>query len=869
MSNVNLTDPAQRLLEKCFEVYSTQWEADGADVEEVKLDVYSHIHAKYGSVEVVTDGELQALLEGMGFTLDGLELNLESPTKSLKRIEPSPSFFRRFFGGYWRMMTQHWFGVLAWPILIILIEFLSNFCGGIWFSPVSRWQQAALILVVAAGGLVHYRRIQQEADLPWWDGVIRGVGVVVAGYWSLLLIPVLVMGTFGYGMGVVWTIGIGLIAFPIYLVCASVASAPIFLFAGFVRNRGKKSVKNSALLGCFIGLALLFIVEGPFYLTRIAAANDNAALIRKLGSSEMLVQMEYESRWGYGVNLDTTGYVISSFGGDVLGMSSRNREHEDIAQLYYQVTGETLDGANYRGRQLRGSGRDGDAFDENIGGDGVMQRVPDLAMSSARYDAHVDAKSNLVYWESTFVFKNSGSRQKEARMQLLLPPNGVVTRLTLWVNGEPREAAFAATSKVKAAYQDVAVEQRRDPVLVRWVGPDRVMVQCFPVPASGEMKIRLGVTSKPDSENRVFVPRVIERNFDVPNDLQASLWVQGNTDLSMHGLEMSSAEGKWRETHGEVSMTDLMDKHAHVKVNLEAIPDKVWTIDRFKKGDQNVLVGTQSKSSKKEVQSVVVIIDGSSGVASWKEDIAEVIDSLNASGKLIRVIVANQEQVVELIEGDALRELDFVGGQNNLPALLDGYDIAVSEKADTLVWIHGDQPIRFDGEAAFTQRVEHGFHKPNIVTVDLTGGPNRVLEQLGKEMKIYAQLRPSNPEELDGEIEDLMQGESSVMLWKYVAEGEQPTDGVKVWDQLVRWKVWREVEDQESSEELVKRAALYQLVTPVSGAVVLETQEQYDKHGLVPIGSETAPHVPSIPEPQCFFLLMIGSFIIFVRRNRD
>jgi len=45
-------------------------------------------------------------------------------------------------------------------------------------------------------------------------------------------------------------------------------------------------------------------------------------------------------------------------------------------------------------------------------------------------------------------FGNSGKRNKEARMQLLLPADGVVSRLTLWVNDEPQEAAFFSTVKV-------------------------------------------------------------------------------------------------------------------------------------------------------------------------------------------------------------------------------------------------------------------------------------------------------------------------------------------------------------------------------------------------------------------------------------
>jgi len=45
------------------------------------------------------------------------------------------------------------------------------------------------------------------------------------------------------------------------------------------------------------------------------------------------------------------------------------------------------------------------------------------------------------------------------------------------------------------------------------------------------------------------------------------------------------------------------------------------------------------------------------------------------------------------------------------------------------------------------------------------------------------------------------------------------------------------------------------LVTPVSGAVVLENQQQYEAAGLQPVGSMT---VPSIPEPGTMALIALG-----------
>jgi hypothetical protein len=53
----------------------------------------------------------------------------------------------------------------------------------------------------------------------------------------------------------------------------------------------------------------------------------------------------------------------------------------------------------------------------------------------------------------------------------------------------------------------------------------------------------------------------------------------------------------------------------------------------------------------------------------------------------------------------------------------------------------------------------------------------------------------------------------------------------------------------------VALATRYQLVTPVTGAVVLETAQQYDESRLTPVTPAT---VPTIPEPHEWALILIA-----------
>ena len=100
---------------------------------------------------------------------------------------------------------------------------------------------------------------------------------------------------------------------------------------------------------------------------------------------------------------------------------------------------------------------------------------------------------------------------------------------------------------------------------------------------------------------------------------------------------------------------------------------------------------------------------------------------------------------------------------------------------------------------------------------------------------------------------------------KVVAEFPSANEAVQTSDHVAR--LWANDEvarilaarDSALNDAAIKLASKYQLVTPVTGAVVLETAQQYDAAGLTPVDPGS---VPTIPEPEMIVLLIVATVIL-------
>jgi Vault protein inter-alpha-trypsin domain len=781
------------------------------------------------------------------------------------QYDPGPNRFT-FFAG------------VIMPAISITVEATTHICADAFFDPIPTiWHLLLVIFVPLAQLQVWFAIRKRDADRLALAGYLNAVTIGISIFYGIVYLPLVPLALLAL------LFGLGFLPLaPFFSLLASLimrhqlkrvaATAPQRSFA--VKTRGL--LASLALTAAVIG-----VVELPATITRYGLSmatssspqmrSDGIRFLRRYGNKEALLRSCY----------DRTGWAT-----DVIGsvFSIHNPVTPEEAQkIYYRVTGETFDASIPPERAgvnlVRGDTID---FDGNQGGEHVGGgKLAGLSLASSKLNGTMDADGGVGYMEWTLVFRNDSNVQREARAEVQLPPVGVVSRLTLWVNGEEREAAFAGRGQVREAYKKVAIQQQRDPVLVTTAGRDRILVQCFPVPPNkGEMKIRFGITLplglEDETHANLLMPHFIFRNFSIPGNFKHAVWVQGKTPMWPLNTEfLSSRREDVFSVAGEINDGALADSNSSILLNRSDVKE-MWSDDPFNPGfaiSQSVTEHTPA-----HLQRIVLVIDTSATMKNYMPHIRRAIASL-PSGFDVKLIWADADENIESItltkpnmqDADANSTLTYVtfnGGADNGPALLQAWNVA-SEKAgnNAVVWIHGPQRLLLSPVDELSRRWERPYG-PTLYSVQTIAGADEIEKRLDgiDEMKSVARTGV-----LESDLKNLFaQLSGSVKTLQFVRSSKKRNEmhGVQTSDHLARLWASDEVarimtaRDTTLTGKATALAVRYQLVTPVSGAVVLETAEQYRASGLQPVDAGT---VPTIPEPEMVALLIVaGVFLIWL-----
>lgn len=756
------------------------------------------------------------------------------------------------------------FGV-ALPLITLGVELTTRLNSEVFFDPLPSFFHVLLVVFVPAANLAAWLALRSRNTRYLKKlALANGCAIGIALFYTLLFLPLLPIGAIAviyFGMGLL----------PL---------TPLLSFIVAVSLRGRLSQLargSQASLrlwpGVALGIVALLALDAPATLTRFGmqmATSDTAKTrsqgvrwLRVAGSDDLMLRLCYVRS---GATTDMLSFLFNI---------AHPLSTDEARKIYYRVTGVPFNAVpapvtGHRGRRQFFGDFDLDQGTETVGG-----RVRGLSLAASRLDGSLDGNAALGYLEWTLVFRNDSEIPAEARSQIALPPGAVVSRLTLWIEGEEREAAFAGRREVRQAYRSV-VSRNRDPVLVTTAGQDRILMQLFPVPEHGEMKVRLGMTLplalRSSQEGVLKLPYFHERNFDIGAQLRHAVWVESKTPLRSKLAAASSTDGAFA-FRSEVEDARLGAASSVILVERDT-GNEAWAVDSKQSG--YLVRQTISDRAAVAPGKLIVVLDGSA--------------SLNTAAPRIAMTFADMPQGVELelliahdgvTEGPArltgaalaeqIQEFDYDGGHDNTEALVRGIDKALAQPNSVLLWIHGPQPVLLSTEEALLQRLERRTKLPSLYELQLQPGVNLLGEKLEGRLTTIS-LR-------DADLQPLLlgwrRGARQIVVQR---ERLKTADGVVLQpatvtsDHLVRlWandEVARLLPSASRRQDAIALAQLYQLVTAVSGAVVLETQQQYATAGLEPVPPGT---VPTIPEPETWALIAIVLLVLaysYRRRQR-
>jgi hypothetical protein len=763
------------------------------------------------------------------------------------------------------------FGVVL-PLVAFAVELATGLCGGAFFDPIPTWGHGVAVLAVPTINYLLWAAARREGTPSPWLTTAAGAAMAIAFVYALIFLPLLPIALIG--------IVIGLGVLPWSPVLALVATAKL---AGRWIGEAGHNLRRW-LGGSLIGLAALILVDLPATATFVAVgwaggdpanARRGSELMRALGDETLLLRLCYGDG-GRAVGLASfaaSTWNEGAFSGRPGSTTAAARE------LYYRATGRPFNAAEPpRGRWQAGEW----GFDEDRGGAAVGGRARGLRLAASRLDGSVAADDNLAYVEWTAVFGNRAEFPQEARLTLALPPGAVASRATLWVNGVPREASVAGRGEARAAYENV-VSARRDPLLVTTHGGGRLLVQAFPVPPKASLKLRLGITAPleigPDGARGVALPAIAEKNFELPGDLRHQIWIEGKGALgtdhaAFRKRVLPSGATQLRAALHDGDLARLRPRIAAPRMQAPAV--KSAMLPASKAAPALHIVQTVARAPLKRPRSLILLVDGSAANRNSAASLERALEALPA-GLPVGFVAAGDDPVqVEPepwseVQGSrvrqALKGMAFNGGQDNLPALAEAAEAAGGTDS-VLLWIHGPQPVDFaHSRGRLEQLLERSRELPRLVRYQAQAGP--AFAVAGHPWFENARESPpsGNPA---ADLSALLAGLGSGEGWQVTRTQAPGRTGPAASAHIVRlWgaeKLAAAAGTQgKEREQAIALAHRLNIVTPVSGAVVLETDAEYRRGGLPVPGSAD---VPTVPEPETWALIALVAALLLWQHRR-
>lgn len=671
------------------------------------------------------------------------------------------------------------------PCLAMCFESNTHFMAKEFFDPFPTFNHYLLFGLIPASNLLAWLSARTNITSVYsltalGSGMALGIGIL----YSLMLLPLTPMMILMFPLGV---LGLApLLSIP----CTVVAGKTICKIAG--RHDTFFDPHQFKHLGHLIILVMVISVELPSTLTRIhltdAASNNRAQSqyaidwLRNWGSKEVLLRACYER---------------SGRATDLVG-SLYEHQHpisiDKARNIYYKVTGVAFNAVpipnSFRStiqhnglindpHRLNAGAVDEFDLDPDIAGEMIQGVARGLSVKDSQINGLVDGRALIAKLNWTIDFTNISKVPREVRAKIQLPPNSVVSRATMWIDGEEKEAKVMGRARARKTYQRAVKTHKRDPLLVSMQGKDIVLVQCYPVLKGSDTKVRLKIISPlkaiGDKKARLVLPTFAERNFSFSKPHNTKF--QSNSAFTISNTTLASKKnGNQFAVSGELENKLLSRREANLIV--EHNPKFSWAKTESTKP---IAIASLNQTELNRPEKITVILDKSIAMKPYWEDIKKGLNQLPEDIKVFLIEVGDNQEVlltkgigepnlpglsysnlIELsnqkVSLDKALELvspeSFRGGRVNSGALANVISRNLrsqSKEFGDILWIHGQQPV--SGVRAKKVVSENAkYLKSNIYDLQIASGPNALFD---KSSMIKNYIRVSRSSNLSDDIKNI------------------------------------------------------------------------------------------------------------------
>jgi XrtN system VIT domain protein len=497
-------------------------------------------------------------------------------------------------------------------------------------------------------------------------------------------------------------------------------------------------------------------------------------------------------------------------------------------------------------------------FDKRLETEEQLWSGDRITTKNIKEDVQIFPETRIAYSEFTLDITTDDTWNQEGIYSFQLPEGSVATSLSLWVNGIERKGILTTKEKAQKAYNQIVGVEARDPSLMQWREGNRIVVRVFPI-----------------SKN---LPRTFKCGFTTPLKVIDDKMIYEN--ISIKGPKMGKAEVLTRlqiMNQQDFKSSKIFDFKNGFQIN-NSIGLENWKV--YLKHD-NVLKNNSFvwKNNKYETQNLVY------------ENVAfepsEIILDLNKfwTNKEIEQILSNIKTLYCIIN-DVKTELNFTNYKNILQqfntlnySLLPFYNL----KENSLIITKSNGfSTNFEElkDSGYLFKVKEKCKTKNIKVFNISNEINPFWQTM-KEQKQVTFLTFSLEKALEQIIKKQISlpkiDENSIVIENAkisIVKKDSEVQNITGNDHIYRLYAFNKVINEHVTQindsipnKYVTLAQDANIVTPITSLIVLETDADYEKHGIDKnpngLGNASVKNDGAVPEPHEWALIFISLITIW------